>query len=85
MPIQLNSSQYASKCSGTQPISSRADKDGVHVKADISHCHCEGAATGLSAGTGESRSLVLKKLQSSVRPEVLEELMDGDEGVSVLP
>lgn len=74
----------SSQCMGTQPISGQADKVGVHVKADISHCHCEGAATGLSAATGESRSLVLKKLQSSVRPEVLEELIDGDEGVSVL-
>lgn len=32
----------------------------------------------------ETRFLVFKKLQSSVRPEVLEKLMDGGEGVSVL-
>lgn len=33
----------------------------------------------------ETRSLVLKNLQSSVRPEVLKELMDTGEGVSELP
>ena len=49
----------------------------VHVKADVSQALVE--------ATGESRSLVLKTLQSSVRPEVLEELMDADEGVSEMP
>lgn len=53
----------------------------MHVKPYMSHCHCERAATGIS---GETRSLVLKKLQSSVRPEVLEELMGRGEGVSEL-
>lgn len=65
-------------------MSSQSDKVGVRVKADISHCHCQRALTGINGGNGESRSLVLKNLQSSVRPEVLEELMDGDEGVSEL-
>lgn len=54
----------------------------MHVKSDISHRHFERAVTGISAGSRESRSLVFKKLQSSVRPEVLEELMDRGEGVS---
>lgn len=59
-------------------------KVAVYVKADICHCRRVRAATGISGGDGESRSLVLKKLQSSDRPEVLEELMDTDEGVSEL-
>ncbi len=42
------------------------------------------AVAGISGGSGETRSLVFKKLQSSVRPEVLEELIDGGEGVSEL-
>lgn len=40
--------------------------------------------TGISGSSVETRSLVFKKLQSSVRPEVLEELMDRGEGVSEL-
>lgn len=67
-----------------QLISSQSVRVGKHVKPDISHCHCERAATAFSGGSGETRSLVFKKLQSSVRPEVLEELMDGGEGVSEL-
>lgn len=38
--------------------------------------------TGFSGGSGQTHSLVFKKLQSSVRPEVLEGLMDRSEGVS---
>lgn len=38
--------------------------------------------TGFSGGSGQTRSLVFKKLQSSIRPEVLEGLMDRSEGVS---
>lgn len=33
----------------------------------------------ISGGSEETHSLVFKKLQSSVRPEVLEELMDRRE------
>ncbi len=64
--------------------SSQSDRVGVRAKPDISHCHCERGVTSISGGSGETRSLVFKKLQSSVRPEVLEALMDGGEGVSEL-
>ena len=40
--------------------------------------------TGISGGNGKTHNLVLEELQSSVRPEVLEKLIDGDEGVSEL-
>lgn len=58
-------------------ISGQSVGVGARVKPDISHCHCD-----THEAVGETRSLVFKKLQSSVRPEVLEELMDRGEGVS---
>lgn len=67
-----------------QLISSQSDRVGVHVKPNISHCHCERTVTGISGGSGETGCLVFKKLQSSVRPEVLEELMGRGEEVSEL-
>lgn len=58
--------------------------EGVHVKVDTGHRHCERAATRISGGSGKTRSFVSKMFQSSVRPEILEKLMGRGEGVSQL-
>lgn len=63
--------KYHWKCALQDHTADEWDPE-LQATADISHSKCK--AVGRHT----------QKLQSSVRPEVLEELMDGGEGVSEL-